>query len=439
MRAKMQSVAERATRGLGPDTITRRVLDNGMTVLVYPNPTVPSLVARVSLKGGAMFDPPDKAGLASFAVRSLRRGTERHTFEQLNEETESRGASVGVDAGQTLIEAGGRALKEDTGFLLETLAEVLLQPSFPETEIEKLRLQLRTGLVEMETDTGSVSELAFRQALYPESHPFHYRVAGFLSTLDNIRRDDMLAFYRRYFRPDRALMVVVGDVEPEDIVSRAQDLFGGWRAEGEVEPYTIPDVEQPLGEHRVFKFVPGKTQNDIVLGFPSMRRADPDYYAFDLMNLLLGRIGLMGRLGKNVRDDQGLAYHAGSSFEAGLGAGPWAVRAGVNPSSVLRAIESIRHEIERIRTEPISEAELEGGKRYMTGVMPLRLETSNGLLGALSEIELFGLGYDYISRYSDIIWALTPEIVGEVAKRRLSSQDYVVSVAGPPVEGLVTE
>ncbi|MDQ3929285.1 MAG: insulinase family protein [Chloroflexota bacterium] len=429
----MQTVAERATRGLGPDTITRRVLDNGMMVLVYPNPTVPSLVTRVSLKGGAMFDPPEKAGLASFAVRSLRRGTERHTFEQLNEETESRGASVGVDAGQTLIEAGGRALKEDTGFLLETIAEVLLQPSFPEGEIEKLRLQLRTGLVEMETDTGAVSELAFRQALYPESHPFHYRVAGFLNTLDNIKRDDMLAFYRRYFRPDRALMVVVGDVEPDDIVSRAQDLFGGWRAEGEVEPYTIEDVEQPVGENRVFKFVPGKTQNDIVMGFPSMRRTDPDYYAFDLMNLLLGRIGLMGRLGKTVRDEQGLAYYAGSSFEAGLGRGPWAVRAGVNPSNVNKAIDSIKREIERIRTELIPEEELGGGKRYMTGVLPLRLETSDGISRAILEMELYGLGFDYITTYPGIINALTPEYVNEVAKLRLSSENYVAAIAGPNI------
>jgi zinc protease len=411
-----------------------------MTVVVYPNPTIPTLVARVAVKGGAMYDPSDKAGLASFTARAMRRGTESHTFEQLNEETESRAVSVGLDAGKALMDTGGRALKEDTDFLLGTIAELVLTPSFPAGEIEKLRAQLRAGLKEMETDTGSVAERAFREALYPEGHPYHNRTAGFLETVDNISRDDMVAFYTRYFRPDRALLFVVGDVEPEEIVAKAQDLFGGWRAGGEeLEPYAVPDVTTPQGAHNIYKFVSGKTQNDIVLGFPGLRRTAPDYYTFDLMNLLLGRIGLMGRLGKNVRDEQGLAYHAGSSFEAGLGAGPWAVRAGVNPSSVLRAIESIRHEIERIRTEPISPEELEGGKRYMTGVLPLRLETSNGLLGALSEIELFGLGYDYISRYPDIIGSLTPEIVGEVAKRRLSSQDYVVSVAGPPVEGLVSE
>lgn len=436
----MQTLEKQHTGRLSPETVTRRVLDNGMTVVVYTNPTIPTLVARVAVKGGAMYDPSDKAGLASFTARAMRRGTESHTFEQLNEETESRAVSVGLDAGKALMDTGGRALKEDTDFLLGTIAELVLSPSFPSGEIEKLRAQLRAGLKEMETDTGSVGERAFREALYPEGHPYHNRTAGFLETVDTISRDDMLAFYTRYFRPDRALLFVVGDVEPEEIVAKAQDLFGGWRAGGEEpEPYAVLDVTSPQGAHNIYKFVSGKTQNDIVLGFPGLRRTDPDYYAFDLMNLLLGRIGLMGRLGKNVRDDQGLAYHAGSSFEAGLGAGPWAVRAGVNPSSVLRAIESIRHEIERIRTEPISPEELEGGKRYMTGVMPLRLETSNGLLGALSEIELFGLGYDYISRYSDIIGSLTPEIVGDVAKRRLSSQDYVVSVAGPPIEGFVSE
>jgi zinc protease len=334
------------------------------------------------------------------------------------------------------MEVGGRALKEDTRFLLDTIAELLLHPSFPEDEIEKLRRQLRTGLAEMEMDTGSVAERAFRETLYPEGHPYHYRTAGFLETLDNIARDDMPDFYRRYFRPDRAILVVVGDVEPDNIVAAAGELFGSWRGEGQPAPYEVAEVPRPEGATTVFRFVPGKTQNDLVLGFPGLRRRDADFYAFDLMNLLLGRIGLMGRLGKNVRDEQGLAYYAGSSFEAGLGAGPWAVRAGVNPANVLKAIDSIRHEIERMRTEPIPDDELEGGKRYMTGVLPLRLETSDGIARAILEMELFDLGFDYISKYPAIIAALTPEYVNEVARLRLSSENYVASVAGPPVEGL---
>lgn len=431
----MQTLPKRATGGLGPDTITRHTLGNGLTVIVYPNPTTPALVARLSMRGGAMYDPPEKSGLASFATRAMRRGTERRSFDQLNEDTEGRGASVGVDAGQALMEAGGRALKEDTDFLLETIAEVVFTPSFPQQEIDKLRVQLRTGLAEMENDTGSVAERAFRQTLYPEGHPYHDRTAGYLETLDNISRDDMVAFYKQYFRPERGIVVVVGDVGPDEIVGKVESLFGGWQAQGsQPEPYTIPDASQPEGASNVFKAVPGKTQNDIVLGFPSLRRNDSDYYAFDLMNLLLGRIGLMGRLGKTVRDEQGLAYYAGSSFEAGLGAGPWAVRAGVNPDNIGKAIESIKREIERIRTEPIPTEELEGGKRYMTGVLPLRLETSDGLSRAILEMELYNLGFDYISRYPSIINTLTSEEVGDVADRHLSAVNYVASIAGPPMQ-----
>lgn len=427
--------AEQATRGLSPDTITRRVLANGLTVLVFPKLNTPALVARLSIKGGAMYDPPEKAGLASFATRAMRRGTERRSFDELNEDTEGRGASVGVDAGQALMEVGGRALKEDTDFLLDAMTELTLQPSFPSEEIEKMRIQTRAGLLEMEQDTGSVAERYFRQTLYPEDHPYHYRTAGYLETLDNIQRDDMAAFYKRYFRPERSTMVIVGDVEPEEIIRKVDGLLGGWKAEGEEPaPYEVADVPRPNGANTVFKYVQGKTQNDIVLGFPSLRRRDPDYYAFDLMNLLLGRIGLMGRLGKTVRDEQGLAYYAGSSFEAGLGAGPWAVRAGVNPENVQKAIDSIKHEIERIRTEPIPEAELEGGKRYMTGVQPLRLETSDGLSRAILEMELYDLGFDYISEYPQIINALTSQIVSEVAQRHLSSENYVASIAGPNVQ-----
>ena len=436
-RITLQTKEQIRMGGLSPETISRHTLDNGVTVVVHKNPTIPTLVARMITRGGAMYDTRDKAGLASFMMRTLRRGTEKRTFDQLNEDTESRGVSVGVDAGKAIMDAGGRALKEDTGFLLETLSEILLQPSFPPDEMEKLRAQLRTSLKEAENDTGSVADRAFREALYPEGHPYQLRTSGYLDTIDNLSRDDMITFYKRYFRPERATLFVVGDVEQEDIIARAQNLFGGWQTQTEdVEPYEVPDVEQPQGATAVFMPVPGKTQNDIVLGFPSLRRTDPDYYAFDLMNLLLGRIGLMGRLGKNVRDDQGLAYHAGSSFEAGLGRGPWAVRAGVNPMNVARAIESIRAEIRRIRTEPIPHEELEGGKRFMTGVMPLRLETSDGLLRAISEMELFNLGYDYISRYPQIVNSLTSEQIAEVASRRLSSDDYVAAVAGPTVEGM---
>ncbi len=432
----MQTQPQRRDAALGPDTITRHVLDNGLTLLVYPNPTIPAVVARMSIKAGAIYDPPEKAGLASFVTRAMRRGTENYTFDALNEETESRGASVGLDAGQALMEVGGRALKEDTRFLLDMIAELLLRPSFPQDEIEKLRRLLRTGLAEMEMDTGSVAERAFRETLYPPDHPYHYRTAGFLETLDNIHRDDMIAFYGQHFRPERATLVVVGDVEPGSIIASAGDLFGSWQVEGEAAPYSVAEVPQPDGATNVFRYVPGKTQNDLVLGFPGLRRRDADYSAFDLMNLLLGRIGLMGRLGKNVRDEQGLAYYAGSSFEAGLGAGPWAVRAGVNPANVLKAIDSIRHEIDRMRSEPIPDDELEGGKRYMTGVLPLRLETSDGIARAILEMELFELGFDYISNYPAIIAALTPEYVNEVARLRLSSDNYVASVAGPNVEGL---
>src|SRR5215212_8535707 len=171
----MPLVSEAASKALGPETITRRVLDNGLTVIVFPKTTIPVVVARLSVKGGGMYDPPGKAGLASFAARAMRRGTARRTFDQLNEDTEDRGASAGVDAGQVLMEAGGRALKEDTTFLMDTIAELILQPSFPDSEIEKLRTLLRTGLLELEQDTGSVAERAFRQALYPEGHPYHNR------------------------------------------------------------------------------------------------------------------------------------------------------------------------------------------------------------------------------------------------------------------------
>ncbi|HUS15720.1 MAG TPA: pitrilysin family protein [Chloroflexia bacterium] len=423
--------AARPSPALGPDSVTRRVLPNGLVVLVYPNPTIPAVNVRLSTRAGAMFDPPALPGLAGMTATAMRRGTRRHTFAELNEMTDDRGLSVGVESGYHLLDMGGRSLREDTPFLFELMAEVLREPSFPDEEIERLRSQWITGLLEQEDDTRSKSDEIFRAALYPEGHPYHQDPGGTLESIRAITRADLEGHYSRYVRPEGAILVLVGDITPETALALAEKTLGDWQVAGEPPPFAVPDAPLPEGIQRVHHTIAGKTQNDLVLGFPTIRRSHPDYYALDMMNLILGRLGLYGRLGKTVREDQGLAYYAYSGVESGFGPGPWTVRAGVNPANVGRAVQSILAEMTRIQEEPVSAEELARGQRYVTGTLPLRLETNSGIARQIAEIELFGLGWDYIQRYPEIIRGLTVEDVQRAARTYLHPDRYVLATAGP--------
>jgi zinc protease len=420
-------------RGISPETVTRVVLDNGMVVIVYPNHATPAVNISLSCEAGAVFEPPELNGLAGFTARTMRRGTKRKTFERLNRETEERGMTVGVDAGQQSLSVGGRSLAEDAGRLLDTIREVVREPAFPLEEIERLRNLTLAGLREDEDDTRSVAERTFREMTYPPDHPYHRRVSGTLETVPRIGRQDMVSFYQTYVRPEGAIMVIVGDIEPPAALDLVQQAFGDWTVPGERPTAEVPGVARPATIQRAVKVLAGKTQNDLVLGLPGIRRADPDYYALQMTNLLLGRLGLYGRLGKNVREEQGLAYYVYSSFEAGRGPGPWAVRAGVNPKNVQRAVDGILAEIARIKSEGVDAEELQNGVQFLTGVLPLQLETNGGIASTLLDIEFHKLGLDYVQRYPGIIRGLTADDVQRAATQYLPADAYVLSVAGPPV------
>ncbi len=183
--------------------------------------------------------------------------------------------------------------------------------------------------------------------------------------------------------------------------------------------------------------VEGKTQSDVVLGWLGMTRTDPDYMKAGLANNILGVFGMMGRLGDNLRDRQGLAYYVYSRLEAGLGAGPWAAVAGVNPANVQRTVDGIRGEVRRLRQEPVSADDLANSQLSLTGSLPLRLETNEGVAGALLDMERYGLGLDYLQRYAGLVNAVTVQDVQEMAQKYLDPDVYVLAVAGPnPETGL---
>jgi len=415
----------------GTVTFSRQVLPNDIVILGSERLESPAVVLRARLRAGALYDPDDQEGLARLTAIMLQRGTVRHSFAELNELTDALGASISADSGRLTVDLRLRCLVEDFPRLTALLAEVIRQPTFPAAELEKVRGQTLTGIMQGDQDTRTLAERGLRTLAYPAGHPYAHATIGTRESVGAIGRDAIVAFHARHYRPDTLSFSVVGGIPFTEAVTTIERAFGDWAAEGLLPALTIPPAPLPLPGQRQDATLAGKSQSDITLGHPSIPRSDPDYYALELANLILGRFGLGGRLGKSVRETQGLAYSVGSSLEGGMGPGAWAARAGVAPDNVERAIASVLAEVERIRREPVSADELADAQDYLTGSLPLGLESQDGVAHIALDIELYGLGLDYLDRYPAIIRALTREQLREAARRHLHPDHAVIAVAGP--------
>ncbi|MGH2459537.1 MAG: M16 family metallopeptidase [Chloroflexota bacterium] len=411
--------------------IQRTRLSNGITILGHQRSVNPAIVVRAGIQAGAMYDPPGKEGLAYFTARMMQRGTSHHTFQQISELTDKVGASLNVDGQEHSMQVSARCLRDDLDLLVGLFAEVLREPIFPPQEMEKLRGEVLARLREQQDDTRTVAERRFRELAYPADHPYHRWGMGNEASVASFTRDDLTSFHGRYVQSNRLTVAFAGGIGFDEFVDRISRVFTGWTAVGPSAPVVIPDAAPPNAVIRRDFVVPGKTQSDLALGRPGLRRSSPDFYALSMADLILGGLGLFGRLGTSVRDRQGLAYHVSSDVEATLGPSPWEVRAGVNPANVERAIESILAEVTRIRTQPVDEDELADGKSYLTGVLPLSVETNAGVARILQSIETYDLGLDYLDRYPGIVNALTRDQLLDAAARYFSTDQIVVVTAGP--------
>ncbi|MBI3914758.1 MAG: insulinase family protein [Chloroflexi bacterium] len=419
------------TLPITPEAITRVTLDNGLTILVKDNPSNASVTMRGRIRAGGLYDAEKTLGLASLATAALIRGTRKRTFQKLNAELDRTGMSFGIGAGMETISFSGKCLVEDFDRWLDLASDVILHPTFPRIEVEKLRAEILADLKEAEDDTGHVARREFRMLLYPKGHPYHHFSDGKLETVKRLTLTQMQDFHARYFRPDLTTLVVVGDLRAPAAIAKIERALGKWKATGARPSHHIPDAPARTQIARRDSPLAGKTQVDLALGYPGIRRNNPDYYALAVGDLIFGRLGLYGRLGANVRDKLGLAYYVYSSVDANLGAGPWAVYAGVNPKNIERAIEGILAEIQRLRSEPVTQDELSEAQDFMTGSLAIGLETNDGVASTLSAIELHGLGLDYLQRYPQIIRGITAEQILAAAYKYAQVDHYALSIAGP--------
>ncbi|NJN83960.1 MAG: insulinase family protein [Caldilineaceae bacterium] len=413
----------------GPDDIIRTVLENGITVLIRENHSAPVAVLAGCIPTGSLHDPADKSGLSSFVSSMLTRGSATYDFDSFNQTVESVGASLTIHSGTHLSNFGAHCLSEDFSTMIQVLADVLAAPTFPEEHIELVRNQKIVQLQERDEDTQDVANLRFHETIYPD-HPYGRPTSGYAHNVASIQREDLVAFHHQRYTPQGAIIVVSGDVEANRILDQLARDFGDWQ--GDSPQQEVPTAQRQTAIQRIDCALPGKHQTDIVLGCLAVNRLDPDFDAVRIANTILGQFGMMGRLGERIREEQGLAYYAYSSLETERAAGVWSASAGVSPENVAQAIDSMVAEIERLGSEPVHDAELADTQAYMTGVVPLTLETNGGIASTLLSIEWHALGLDYLHRYNDAIFSVTPADVQRVAQRYLDPNAYTLVVAGPP-------
>ncbi|MCE5258582.1 MAG: insulinase family protein [Chloroflexi bacterium] len=413
-----------------PQRIVRRQFANGLTVVLCENQASASVALEGDILAGGYFEQPGQDGLANLTASLLRRGTQEHSFQALNQLLDDVGASLSASADDLHVNISGQVLADDLPLLLKLLAEMLTEPAFDDTEFTKNRGQVLTNLGIYQNNTGYRAARAFSEALYPAGHPYARSSFGTLPSVASLENKDIRCFYKTYYHPGTCILVICGAVHVQQLLGELERLFGGWLVTTPLPSANVPMVATPAGITRAEVPLPDKSQVDLMWGAIGVSRLDPDYYAARMADVVLGRLGLMGRLGSRIRDELGLAYYASSHLESGIGPVPWFISAGVNPASIGRAIEELRSLVRGMREQPISDEELDDCRSFLIGSMPIELETNVDIAEQILSIEKFQLGYDYLLRYPDVINHVTKDDIRRVVYEHLDPDRYVLALSG---------
>jgi len=411
--------------------LERQLLPNGVVVMAAENHTSPTVTVLASIKAGSMRDKDETAGIANFVGAMLEHGTKGKNVYQLAEGFDFLGAHLSTETNYLVTSLRVEGLKKDLGSFVALLAEMFQSPVFLQAEIEKVKAEILSELREQSEDTAAVADQVLRERIYPQGHPFRRQVYGSAKTVEKLKQTDLLSFYKRTYRPDEFIIVVAGDVDPEEVFTLVGKHFGEWAATGAPEPFAIPTAAIGLGEGRQIVPLRNKSQCDIVLGIPGISISSPDYHPMLVLNQILGQSGLGGRLGSRIRDQEGLAYDVSASFDASLGEGPFVIRAGTSPQQVDRVVALIKEELEKMKAHGVSEQEVNAAKRYLINSAPVQLESNEGIAREFERIELFQLGEDYLIRYPDLIDGVKLDQLLDCVRTRLAFDKGSLVVTGP--------
>lgn len=418
-----------AASGLSP---ARHVLPNGAVVIVQETAFSPAVTIAMAIRAGSLNEPDDLPGLAFFLSRVIDRGTTTRSADAIAEALDDRGVALRTATNRHVVTLSCTCLSEDFADVLAVVADVARHPVFPAEEIEKRRHETLTAIRQDMDNPGVRASEALQALLYPAPHPYGRPAKGTSENVERFRREDLTAYHASRFAPAELFVVIVGDVRTAEAVAQVAAAFEGWTTEAAPQR-DVPRVARPPGRQQVMIEMADKSQSDIAYGFTSISRLDPTYCHHWVMNNILGQFGLGGRLAENIRERQGMAYYAFSSFDPSLGPGPLVIRAGVDPANVERALAAIDAEVGSLGRDGATERELGETLQFLIGSIPRMLETNQSIATFLQTAEFFGLGLDYDRRLPALLRAVTLEDVKTAAAAVLHPERACVAVAGPAV------
>lgn len=402
----------------------RSSLSNGLRVSVVRRDVLPIVSATLLLPAGVAGEREEEAGLAGLTASLLRRGTLRRDATRLAEEIEGLGATLGVAIDYDYALAGISGLSRDAGTLLETLAEILMEPAFDPRELERRRGEVLGAIRRRQDDPGSLVRHRFLERLYG-AHPYHAPHDGDARTVARLTDGDLRSFHARYYRPDGAVLAIVGDVDPPQALSIAERVFGPW-ASSPAAPFHPPPVEASEAAGLVVIPKPGLAQTVLRLGNLALRRDSPLYLAAMVANFILGGSGPGCRLMRALREERGLVYGVHSNVHPRLERGYFYVEARTARATAAEALATIQGEIERFLADGITREELDLAVRFFTGSLPLALETNDQLATNLLSRDFYRLEEEFWLRDIEAIARLGPAAVHDAARAVIRPDRFVV-------------
>lgn len=411
----------------------RSRLTSGLEVLAARLSGLPLVSLEVVAAAGGHFDPGGKAGLAALTASLLDEGTSRRSAMEIATTAERLGGylSSGADWDVGYVSAGLLANYREAG--LDLLQEVLLSPTFPDEEIERLCKQRLAEIVRRNQDPSSLADDRLYRLIY-QGTVYAHPLAGDEESIPRLDRDSVLSFYRSHFGMAGAQLIAVGDFDPEELLREAERRFGGSPGSStmpppnpEIRPVPLPGIAVHLVDRS------GAAQTELRLGHAGVPRNHPDYVPLVVLNTLLGG-KFTSRINLNLRERHGYTYGASSRLTPRLGPGPFVVNAAVETESAGAAAREVLTELRRIREALVEPEEIEETLSYIVGVFPYTLQTVGDLAKRLETIAVFGLPDDYYDRYPERILSVTREKLLEVAQRHLDPERIAIVAVGPAAE-----
>ncbi|WP_242054849.1 M16 family metallopeptidase [Nostoc flagelliforme] len=404
-------------------------LNNGLKVLLLRDRNLPTINLSGQIDAGTEFDGNQKAGLANLTASNLMNGTQTKNALTLAKTLEDLGADLNFSASREGVNVSGEGLSANLPILIQTLADVLENATFPADQLELSRQRALTNLKVQLDDPRGLGRQVFQQAIYPENHPFHSFPTA--ESLKSISRNDLLNFYQTHYRPDTTTIAIVGDFDSVKVKPLLNKVFGKWQATGKPPVLKIPTVALPQTLTQVNKVIPGKSEAVTYIGYNGISRKDPRYYAALVLNQILGGDTLSSRLGTEVRDRQGLTYGIYSGFAAGINPGPFLIQMQTAPGDAQKAIASTVALLKQLREQGVTEAEFNTAKRSITNSYPVDLANPSNVSSIILDNAVLGLSRSEIQEFPQRIQEVTMADMQKAIEDLIKPENLVIVTAGP--------